>query len=516
VSVFSSARTISLWTLASRVLGLVRDMLSARLLGRSVYNSAFILAFLVPNLFRRLFGEGALSSAFIPVYVEYLEGGKKDEAQSLAAKAATLLVTLLAALAAMGVGASLVAVSYFTLGEKWDLTLRLLAILLPYVVLICLVALYMAILNSHRHFTTSALAPVLLNVFWIGGLLAGWYFFRDDRTSIVYLLAGTVILAGAAQVLMHIPPLRRRGVRLRPDFDFRHEGLGRVKRNLAPMVLGLALVQVNTLLDQVIAVGCVPDAGAVATLFYANRMVQFPLALIGIAIGTALLPTLSSDAAGGRKKEFEAHLLDALRLAAFLGIGATVGLMVLARPVIGAFFQGAHFTAADTTRTAGTLVFYALAVLPYCVLVVLARAFYAYQDTKTPVRISIIAMIINLCLNLTLVWFLEEAGLAVATAASSTINVLLLYAALNRRYKFTIGKKILATVLRGAVVSLVMAAGCFGLLYILPGDAASASALVRVTHLSVPLIAGLALFILTSRLLAKEEFHMLGRAVFKK
>lgn len=509
MSVISSARTVSLATLASRILGLVRDMLSARILGRSFQNSAFILAFMVPNLFRRLFGEGALASSFIPVYVDRLENDDQPGADKLASRAATLLTLVLTSLSALGIGASLAAVSFLQIGLEWGLTFRLLAILLPYVILICLVALYMSILNSHGHFFTSALAPIVLNVFWIGGLLGGWWFFRDDPTSVVYLLAFTLLAGGGAQALMHVPALRKRKIRVRPDFNFRDKHLKKAGRNFLPMVLGLAALQVNVFLDQIIARAAIADEGAVATLFYSNRMVQFPLALIGIALGTALLPALSRDAARGDGEGFQKKLVEATRLAAYLGTAAMAGLIVLAEPVIGVFFQGGRFEPGDTARTGTTLVFYAMAVLPYCMQVVLARAFYARQDTKTPVRLSLITMGVNLGLNLALVWSLEEKGIALATAASSTIYVLMLLYVLEKKYELKVISAVANTVARAFLVSLLMAAACVALLWLLPGEPTSENTLTRIYHLLGPMAAGGAVFIGATALAAKEEGGLL-------
>jgi putative peptidoglycan lipid II flippase len=516
MSVFSSARTISLATLASRVLGLIRDMLSASILGRSAENSAFIFAFLVPNLFRHLFGEGALLNAFVPVYVEYLEKNRREDADALGAKVIAFVVLILSAVTAFVIGASMLLVFCFPLDEGWDLTLKLIAILISYVILICLVAVFQAILNSHKHFFTSAMASVVLNVFWIGGLLAGWFFMKDDKVSIVYMLAGVLLLAGVVEALMHIPALRHRKIPVKPDFKLTGEGIGKVRRNMLPMLLGISAVQLNMLMDQVIARAVITDQGAVATLYYANRMIQFPFAMIGLAIGTALLPTLAGDVAAGRKEELKKNLEEGITLASFLGIGALAGIMALSVPIIAAFFQRGEFTAYDTGRTAYTLVFYSLAILPYCIQVVLARVFYAFQDTRTPVKAAVAALFVNLTLNLTLVWFMEEGGIALATAISSMVNVIILLYMLKSKLDISVGRAIARSVIRGAVASAFMAAACIGLLYAIPGEPVSPRQSVRLAHLAIPLIAGFGVFLLVSAFIAKKELRLFISAIYQR
>ncbi len=406
------ARVIGLLTLLSRVLGLVRDTLSSHFFGAGATWDAFTIAWRVPNLFRRLFGEGALTAAFIPAFVSRWESGREGEARSLFNRLVTRLSALLALFILVGIGATLL------LPPSSALLAQLLRILLPYLLFVCVAAIAAAALQSLRHFTMPAFAPVLLNVVWIAAL-----FLSGGRN--IHLVAGAIAIGGLVQLASLLLPLRMRGVAFRPD-PAPDPGLREIRAAFLPVVFGLALVQINELLDSVIAELCVPGEGAVSVLYYANQVTQLPLSLIGVSIATAVFPAMASP-----KEDLALTFQKALRAILYVSIPATVGLVLFASEIVQLLFEHGAFRATD--RTAWALRLYGAGLWCYCANQVQIRAFYALKDTRTPVRVSASMVILNLVLNLTLVWPFREAGIAAATALSGLGSFLLLGFLLRRR-----------------------------------------------------------------------------------
>lgn len=510
--VFRSARTVSLFTLLSRILGLVRDVVSATILGTGMAFDAFVVAWTVPNLFRRLFGEGAFSAAFIPVYADYLKAGdRKDSAKFLNSVFSALLIVLLA-IAAIGAVGGALAGAFAGLPEKWKATSELFPLLIPYVVPICLVAFAAAVLNSHGHFAVPAFAPALLNIFWIAALGAAYYVTKDLSTMVVILGAG-ILIAGFAQFAIQIPVLRAKGVRLRFSPDFSHPGVGSVRRIMAPVVLGVAIIQINTLLDRVIAMAFVEREGGVSTLFYANRLVQFPLALVGIAVATAAFPTLSRLASGGEAKKFALTLKESILGVLYIALPAAVGLAVLAGPIIRLLFERGRFDATSTTRTSFVLVCYAATVAAASVYHVVTRAFYSLKDTRTPVMVGAAMVALNLALNLALVWPLKEAGLALATSISTTCNVVVLLAILKKKAPELDLSALARGLLRFSLVSALMGFAVLGALHHLgPADGFVA----RLTAVGAPVAVGLAVVFALSAALRFPELSFILRTLRKR
>ena len=474
-----SAFVVSCCTLLSRVLGLARDVICASVFGDKWVWDVFCLAFRVPNLFRRLFGEGAMSAAFIPVLTEYLETRDRADAWALVNVAFTFLLTLLAAIVLVGEGVFLGLSLSVPFGPRGILALKLLGIMFPYVLFICLVALAMAVLNSLDHFFTPAFAPVVLNICWITGLLVVAPAMGERPEQQVFGVAIAVIVAGVLQLAIQLPALRAKGVRIGLRFDFRHPGLVRAVRLMLPVIFGLAVMQCNVLLDSVIAVGFSrppdgPDAfwvwgwrigyplesGANSVLYYGDRLMQFPLGVFGIAVAAAALPTFARLAARKDRLGLVTALNHTFRIILFIGIPASVGLVVLRKPIVELLYQRGSFGQAAADRTCMVVLCYSLGVWAYCGVHVLVRAFHAMQDTTTPVKVGASMVGANVCLNLTLIWFLQEGGLALATALCSAGQVVILYAILVRRIGRGDVSAAVLCVVRTLVASAAMALVC--------------------------------------------------------
>lgn len=468
-----STRVISGLTLLSRILGLLRYVLCVSHFGGPLWDY-FVVPFQIPNLFRRLFGEGALSAALIPVYTEQLQRNPRD-AQVLARTVVSLLVIILGLLTLLGW-----AVMYF----YWQLSrqsaetlllLRLAAIMLPYMILICTVAAIGGLLNVHRHFTSPAAAPVVLNICMIAAVQYFVRFFGDTRSDQLYVVAIAVLVAGCLQLLMQIPALRRAGISLWPRVNFADPGLKQILKLMAPMMIGLSVMQLNALMDNCIALWFTPNSssgpdfviagrtvaypitpGGVTALSGAQLLYQFPLGVFGIALATAIFPHLSSAAAKKDYGDFSKTLNQGLRLTVFIAIPATLGLIVLRSP-LAAMFQRNRFTADDTQRVAWTLLFYCLGITAYCTQHVVVRAYYSLQDSVTPVRIAIRMIALNLALNLILIWPLATGGLALSTAICAAIQVTILLRKLVVIHPVTIGGGIFTTVIKTTIAAAAMA-----------------------------------------------------------
>ncbi|MBI4615690.1 MAG: murein biosynthesis integral membrane protein MurJ [Planctomycetes bacterium] len=419
-----SAGLVSLFTLASRICGFVRDMAMAAVFHVALLD-IFFLAFTIPNLFRRLFGEGALTAAFVPVYSDYIENRGEAEARRLVDAVTTILTVILALLAVAGI-AICGLLLFASPTPEGRLALLLTQGMLPYLLLVCLSAFFSAALQTHRRFLVPALAPVLFNVVWIGTLggivLAG----KGDSEEGLFVLAGAVLGAGVLQVAILLPSLAARGALPRPRWEPRHDGVLRVAHAMAPVALGLAVFEVNVLADRLIAWWLVPDRGAITVLYLANRLIQFPLALVAVAIGTAVFPDLARFAARGASEEQSRTIGEAMRVTLFLDLPAAVGLAVLARPMIVTLFGRGEFDPSSVGRTAVVLACYAAGLWCFSSVVLLTRSFHARGDTRTPFRTSFAAVAANLALNLALVRPFAEAGLAAATTLSSFLNLVLL------------------------------------------------------------------------------------------
>ncbi|MDZ7618054.1 MAG: murein biosynthesis integral membrane protein MurJ [Patescibacteria group bacterium] len=526
----SGALVTGLGTLLSRLLGMVRDMATASILGMagSPVMDAFVVAYRIPNLFRRLFGEGALTASYLPVLSAELERDRR-RAWQLASVMLTWVTVLLAAL--VGLGELLLLAAWWFWGDLPGMTLLLglSATLLPYLLFICLAAQLSATLHAMRHFAMPALAPVVLNLCW---LAAAWWicpYLTPNQPAQAYAIAGSVLVAGVLQVAVQVPVLLRMGFRFHYDWPAAREGMRRVGGTLTPMLFGLAITQVNTFFDSVIAWGMARaphgperihwlgdivryplDQGAASALYYGERLYHFPLGVLGLAVASAIFPLLSRHAARGDRDALGADLSLGLRLVACLGVPAGAGLVLLAHPLVQLLFERGQFTPDDTIRAARVIAAYGLGVWAFCAVPVAVRGFYSLGDSGTPVRIGVGAMFLNLALNLALIWPLAERGLAIATSISASVQVLVLLLVFSRRASRLDWPELAATAARALASTAVMTAVCLVLLALVPPAKGLGTELARVF---LPMTVGGAAYAVVFRLLGGRELWQLVRRV---
>jgi putative peptidoglycan lipid II flippase len=430
-------------TLISRILGMLRDMLFAKYFGASGGTDAFFVAFKIPNFMRRLFAEGSFSVAFVPVLSEYRERRSREELIDLINHVAGTLGGILLVITSIGMAAAPLMVMLFAPGfyedaERFQLTSNMLAITFPYIFFIALTAFCGGILNSYHQFAVPALTPVLLNICLIGATFIAADYFDPP----IMALAWGVALAGLTQLLFQFPFLIKLGLMPRPRFKKAHEGVSKIMRLMLPSIVGSSVAQINLLLDTIIASFLV--AGSVSWLYYSDRLVEFPLGIYGIALATVILPNLSQQHARESFEEFN-HTLDwALRLVTLIALPASLGLLLLSGPLLSALFGYGEFDLQDTRMSALSLMAMSLGLPAFIFIKVLAPGYYARQDTKTPVRIGIIAMIANMGFNLLYVlpmlWLDipgPHAGLALATSTSAYLNMAMLYRGLRQQQVYT-------------------------------------------------------------------------------
>lgn len=459
-SLIKSTRIVGLATLASRILGFVRDVIIAKLFGTGTRAQAFVVAFRIPNLLRQLVGEGATSAAVVPVLSRLKTLGKEDEFWQVANCLLNILIVLLACLTLLGelfapYIVRAIAPGFIKDPAKLYLAIRLSRFLFPYLLLIGLSAYAMAVLNSLKHFALPALGPCMLNI----SLIASALIFCPRLAEPVYGLAIGVLIGGLLQLAIQVPLLIKKGLFKKRDFCFVHPRVKEVGRLFLPRTLGIAVYQINIFVDTILAsFAWIVGEGAVAALYYSSRIVQFPLALFGLALAQVALPTLSGLVARDNLVELKETVSFSLRSIFTMMVPATVGIMVLARPLVNILFERGSFTSYSTTITSSVLFFYCLGLTGYAGIKILASCFYALKDTFTPAKIAVFALLVNIILNLILMWPLKVAGLALATAISATVNFILLLFVLRKRIGKleallpTLGKVALAATLMGVVL----------------------------------------------------------------
>ena len=421
----------------SRVLGLLRDVVLANLIGANGNADAFFVAFKIPNFLRRLFAEGAFAQAFVPVLADTREKGGQAAVRELVDRVAGVLGGVLLLLTLITVMASPIVATIFAPGflrdpAKLALTGDLIKLTFPYLLLISLTGFAGAILNSYQRFAVPALTPVLLNLCLIGAALWGAPNFEEP----VVALALGVLVAGFAQLLFQVPALAGVGLVPRPRWAPRHEGVRRIMLLMVPALFGVSVSQINLLLDTVLA--SLLPTGSVSWLYYSDRLTELPLGVFAIAIATVILPTLSGQRARADDPAFASTLAWAIRCVLLIAIPATVALAILAEPLLATLFQYGAFSEGDRTMAAASLRAYTLGLGAFMLVKVLAPGFYAREDMRTPVRIGIIAMVANMLLNAAfvfpLMWWLNlgHVGLALATSVAAWLNAMLLYRGLRR------------------------------------------------------------------------------------
>lgn len=489
-----SSGTVGVMTMLSRVLGLVRDMVIARYFGASSGADAFFVAFRIPNFMRRLFAEGAFSQAFVPVLSEYRQQQDHGEVKRLVDAVAGTLGFILFVITLLAMIGSPVLTTVFAPGFlhnplKFGLASEMLRITFPYLLLISLTAFAGGILNSYDRFAVPAFTPVLLNL----SLISTAVFLAPHISQPVVALAWGVLIAGMLQLFFQIPFLMRLGLMPRPRLDYFDPGVRQVLKLMTPALFGVSVSQINLLLDTVLA--SFLQTGSVSWLYYSDRLSELPLGVFGIAIATVILPNLSRKHAAKSQAEFAATIDWGMRAILVIGVPAALALVVLAVPLLSTLFHYGQVTAHDVEMSARSLRAFAVGLVAFMLIKVLAPGFFARKNTRTPVRIGIIAMVANMGFNLVLVFPLAHAGLALATSLSAWLNAGLLLRGLRREgaYHFQPGwGRYGARLLLGNAALVIV-------LLLLKGDNAhwlTWNALNRGLHLALLVAAGLTAYFL--------------------
>lgn len=480
--ILRSTRIVSFVTLLSRFFGYVRDLFVALLLGTSLAADAFVIAFRLPNLLRRLMAEGAMTGAFIPVFTSYRAEHSAAESWDFARRMFWMLAVVLGGVTLLGIVFAPALVRLFTLfspnPEQWSLAVLLTRIIFPYCLLISLTALVGAILNTLRVFGLPASVPIFLNLAIIAAAVAAWL---SGAAEPALALALGVVVGGVLQFLVQVPALLRRGMRFGFALGFRHKGVRRVGQLMLPAVLGVGIYQVNVLVSTIFASR---SEGWISALYYAGRLMEVALGVYAISVATVVLPVMAQQALEKKLAEMRATLTFALRNVAFIVVPAAVGLIVLREPLVRVLFQHRAFGASSTELTAWALPFYALGLPAIAAVRLVVQGFYATQDTVTPVRAAGLALIANVVLCYALVGPLRQGGLALATSLASYLNLGVLYGVFRHRLgavdearlALSFGRTLLAAAGMGAVcwwlnvrLGLGVATGFLGLLAGLAG-----------------------------------------------
>jgi putative peptidoglycan lipid II flippase len=423
MSFFRAALVVGALTAASRILGLARDVACAGFFGATRAWDIFVIAFMIPNLFRHLFGEGALSSAFIPAFVARNQAESLEAANRLLNRLVGWMILTLGTITVIGMSAGYL-VSRTSGDPKLALIAETTVITLPYLPLICITAILGGALNALGRFAAPAAAPVLLNLALIASAFAS-PLAQTEREQL-WILSSAVLVGGALQLGLQWAPMKSAGLAIRPAFRGGDDSLAEVLRAFAPAVLGLAVIQTNELFDNLIAELLVPGDGAVSAIYYGNRLNQLPLGIIGFSVATAAFPALSSLAAGGDLDRFSEASTRSMRLSLWVAIPAAAGLILLAPEITALLFERGKFDAGATARTFPVVLAYAIGIPFYAANMVLTRSFYALRDMRTPVQVSLITVGMNLVMNVVLVLLMQEVGIALATSLTGIANFVLL------------------------------------------------------------------------------------------
>ncbi len=489
-SFLQSSRLISFITLISRITGLLRDVLIACWLGNSWIQDRLSYAFAIPHLFRRLFGEGALSSAFIPVLSEKLTKEGKESAGRLFGNVATLLAIILVTLTVI-ILLIILGISFVenkTIESR--LTLGLTAIMLPYMIFVCLVALFSGLLNCLDRFGLPAFMPIILNIFQISAVLFAQFIlarFNIAKHHQVYALGVAILLAGTVQLYIMIRAVRNTGLKWSLDFSTTNPDIKRIYKMIIPMILGLGILQIGAWFDNQLILSLTAGEkatftllgrtihyplleGALSSVTFARRLYNLPLGVLGIALATAAFPRFGRYAAEGNYEKFSQSVTQAIRQAIFQGLPSGVGLVVLAELIVRVVFQRGAFSAHNTHETAYVLKFYAIGLWAYCAHHIILRAFYSLNDMITPLKIMAFTLLLNVAMNISLLWVpsIRQAVFGLSTAIMVSINVIALGIILSRRIGRIDIKAISVCAIKTLIASLIMAGVVYIINYSLP------------------------------------------------
>lgn len=451
-----AAGAMSVATLISRVLGYVKDMILARYFGATGLSDTFFVAFRIPNLLRELFAEGSMSSAFIPVLTEYNTKEGFYEAKRLVRITFTFLSILVGLICITGIIltpqiVSIIAPGFLKDPLKFNQTVLLTRIMFPFLLFISLASIAMGALNTRKVFFVPALAPAMLNIMIIITILL---FAESVKEPIVVVAAG-VTLGGLVQFLFQLPSFFRSGYDLSPDFHFRHSGLKKVSLLVMPATMGMAVAQINIFVSTILA--SYLSQGSITYLYYSMRLIQFPIGIFGVAMGMAVLPMLSEHAAKGDIERMREDISFSLRLLFFITVPSMAGLIALREPIVNLLFQRGVFDYNATKGTSDALLFYSIGIWAIVGVRVMTSSFYSLHDTKTPVKVAVLAMTTNIIFSIILMRFMKHSGLAFANSIASVLNLTLLSFLLRKRLGRIDGRRIVKSLLKTTIASISMA-----------------------------------------------------------
>ena len=504
-----SAGIFGLATITSRVLGLVRDQVLAFYFGAGDANDAFRVASRIPNLVRDLFAEGAMSAAFVPTFTRQLTLHGREQSWRLASSVINALLIVTGVIVVLGIVFAeplvrLFASDFSAVPGKIELTIYLTRIVFPFLTLVAVAAVLMGMLNSLGHFFIPALSPAMFNVAVIVISLALIPFADSIGIQPITIVAIATLVGGLGQLVIQWPPLRKEGFRYSAVLDLKDEGLHKVLLLMGPGTIGMAATQINVFVNTVLATG--EGTGAVSWLDFAFRLMYLPIGLFGVSIATAATPAISRMVAEQDFPRIRATLANALGLMLFLNLPATIGLIVLARPIVAVIFEHGNFTVADTIATAAALQLYAIGLIGYSIVRIISPTFYAVGRSRIPVMVSAGSVIVNIMLNVWLVQVLGYRGLALGTSITAIVNASLQLFLLRREIHGINGSRIAASFARVMVASAVMGAVTWGahaaMLGVMPGDAL----VQQIVRLLVTISISLAALAAVAQVLRIQEF----------
>ena len=501
-----AAGTVGGMTLVSRLLGLIRDLVIAMQFGATSAADAFFVAFRIPNVQRKILGEGAISAAFIPVFTEIRNQKGEEDAWIMTANLFNILLTvLITSSLALAIFAPYIimvfAPGFIPTPDKFNLTVLLTQWMAPYFLFIGLAVFCMGILNTYNMFALPAITPAILNICMIMGTVI----ISPQLDQPVIGLAIGVITGGFLQFVIQIPAIFRCGFKFIPSIDWKSTEALRISKLMIPAIFGLAIYELNMLVDTLLA-SLLPE-GSISYLYYGNRLVQLPLGVFGVALGVAILPMLSHQVANKDFSEMIKTIAFGIRLILFITIPATIGLILLRFPIVNTLWERGEFDRLTTEGTAIALLYYSVGLCAFCGIKVIVPAFYSLQDTKTPAKVGIYSMLLNIILNLILMGPLKHGGLALATSISALFNVILLIYLLRKRIGLMGGRKILSSVIKLFFVSGVMgiAVYFFNVTFFDPNS----KLVLKLLILSADIAIGVLVYAVLSRIIQNEELTFL-------
>jgi putative peptidoglycan lipid II flippase len=522
VRLAKSAGLISAATLASRILGLVRDAVQGHYFGFGLEADAFTVATRIPTLLRDLFAEGAMSAAFVPTITRYLKLQGKEAAWRLGSQVVNGLIVATGVLVLLGIVfaaplAGSYAARFAEIPGKLELTITLTRINMPFLMLVAVAAAYMGMLNALRRFFVPATSPALYNIVFITCTLVFVPVFTRLGVNPVMALSAGMLLGGVAQIVAQWPLLRREGYRHTWALDPKDPGLREVLFLMGPGMLGVAAAQINIFVNTSLATG---TEGGAAALSFAFRLMYMPVGIFGVSIATAAIPDLARHAADDAHDAMRTTLSWGLRLMLMLSVPATVGLIVLAEPIVRAIYEGGHFSRTDVTMMTEALMFYAPGIVGYSIVKIAAPTFYALKDARTPVLVSVFSVLTNLGLNLWLNSVMGFKGLALGTAVAANANAILLLVLLSRRIAGVDGARVMRSLLKITIASAIMGVVAYyasaGLDAILPARLLGSVKMARAIGVAGAIGAGMGALALAAWALHIDEFRQAMRRLLSR